>query len=174
VPVESQPPGRVLISTRRLATRVRALGLEISRAYRGRPLTVLGLMNGSIFFMVDLLRRLPPGIEVECWRVASYQGTRSTGKLRGLAQCTGQFRGRDVLIIDDIHDTGLTLEQVRRRVRQLGARSVKTCVLLEKDRPSRKTHADWAGFRIPDRFVIGYGLDLDQRYRSLPMIRVLD
>ena len=170
----SQPPGRPYLSASRIRQRVRSLALSIRRAYRNRPLTIVALLKGSVFFVVDLLRHLPPDTEVEFWNISSYQGTRSTGKIRGLQHCRGNFRGRDILLIDDILDSGLTLDRTRHRARKLGARSVSICVLLSKRRQRvRSVQARWVGFSIKDEFVVGYGLDLDQRYRALPSIRSL-
>lgn len=119
-------------------------------------------------FVVDLLRHLDPDTEVEFWNISSYQGTRSTGKIRGLHHCRGNFVGRDILLIDDILDSGLTLDRTRAHAKKLGARTVQICVLLSKKR--KRAHAikaRWVGFSIKDEFVVGYGLDLDQRYRAL-------
>ncbi len=167
-------PGKTLIPARKIQQRVRALGLEISRHYRSKPLTIVGLMNGSIFFLVDLLRYLPPETRIECWRVSSYRGKKSTGRLQGLDAVQGDYRGRHVLVVDDILDTGLTLWEVRRKLRSLKALDVKFCVLLDKQVPRKKpVFADWSGFSIGNEFVLGYGLDLDHAYRTLPMIRAV-
>jgi hypoxanthine phosphoribosyltransferase len=175
MPPRAPLPGRTLISAPALQRRIRALGREISAHYRGRPLTIVGLMNGSLFFLTDLVRHLPHDTRIECWRVSSYRGKKSTGRLQGLDAVQGDYRGRAVLVVDDILDTGLTLWLVCRKLRALRAAEVKTCVLLEKAVPRKKSiQADWAGFPIGDQFVIGYGLDLDHAYRTLPMIRVLD
>lgn len=174
MPAPQPLPGRTLISAARLRRRVRELGADITRAYRGKPLTVVGLMNGSLFFLTDLVRRLPHDTRIECWRVASYAGRKSTGRLQGLDAVQGDYRGRHVLVVDDILDTGLTLAEVRRKLKSLRAASVRTCVLLDKRVPRRRPlAADWAGFRIGDEFVIGYGLDLDHAWRTLPMVRAL-
>lgn len=168
-------PGKPLIRARQIKQRVTQIAGEIDRHYKRRPLVILGLMNGSLFFLVDLVRALKQDYRVECWRIASYQGTASTGQLIGLQSCQGNFSGHDVLIVDDILDTGLTLDGIRQRVQECGARRVDVCVLLRKNK-SRipKIKARWVGFEIADEFVIGYGLDLDGRYRSLPEIRVLN
>ncbi|NDC79863.1 MAG: hypoxanthine phosphoribosyltransferase [Verrucomicrobia bacterium] len=170
----SRAPGQPYLSASRIRKRVRSLALSIRKAYRNRPLTIVALLKGSVFFVVDLLRNLPPDTEVEFWNISSYEGTRSTGKIRGLKHCRGDFRGRDILLIDDILDSGLTLDRTRHHVRKLGARSVSICVLLSKKRRRvRPVQARWVGFSIKDEFVVGYGLDLDQRYRALPSIRTL-
>jgi hypoxanthine phosphoribosyltransferase len=134
----------------------------------------VALLKGSVFFVVDLLRHLESDTEVEFWNVSSYEGTRSTGKIRGLEHCRGNLHGRDVLLIDDILDSGLTLDRTRSHAKKLGARTVQICVLLSKQRKRvRNVRARWIGFKIKDEFVVGYGLDLDQRYRALPSIRTL-
>jgi hypoxanthine phosphoribosyltransferase len=167
-------PGEELISASAIAERVQELGEEITRHYEGEPITVVGLMNGSIFFMVDLIRTLPPTTRIECWRVQSYLGQRSTGRIQGLDSVLGDYAGRRILLIDDILDSGLTLTQVKRSLLSQNAKSVDICVLLKKE--GTQVHpldAQWIGFNIPDRFIVGYGLDLDHQYRSLPMIRVI-
>ncbi len=159
---------RPLISQERIATRVSVLARQITRHYQGTPFVVLGLLNGSIFFLVDLVRQLPPETLVETWRVQSYQGKASTGKIRGLPKKDPLLRGKSVLIVEDILDTGLTLHTVQAHVRKLGAKNVETCVLLNKKRSRRfPDSVRWTGFQIPDRFVVGYGLDWDGRYRAL-------
>ena len=170
----NRPPGQPYLSASRIRKRVRTLAASIRRTYQKRPLTIVALLKGSVFFVVDILRHLPPDTEVEFWNVSSYEGTRSTGKIRGLQHCRGDFQGRDVLLIDDILDSGLTLDQTRRHAKKLGARSVSICVLLSKRRKRvRSIQARWVGFSIKDEFVVGYGLDLDQRYRALASIRSL-
>jgi hypoxanthine phosphoribosyltransferase len=167
-------PGKTLISASRIQKRIHQLAAQITHHYQGQPLTVVGLMNGSLFFLVDLLRLLPPETQVECWKLKSYRGTRSTGKIQGLDSCHGDYHGRHVLIVDDILDTGLTLQEVTKKIQSLKAASVLTCVLLDKkDTRTKKISAHWVGFTIPPLFVIGYGLDLNHQYRTLPMIRVL-
>ncbi|MDE1170725.1 MAG: phosphoribosyltransferase family protein [Verrucomicrobium sp.] len=168
-------PGDSLLSSPVLRRRVAELGKDISRRYQDKPLTVIGLMNGSIFFLVDLVRRLPIETQVECWRVQSYAGRASSGVLKGLEHCQAELKGRHAIIVDDILDTGLTLDAVQQHVRDLGAESVEICVLLRKKRRRTvKIRPRWVGFDIPDRFVVGYGLDDDGKYRGLNSIRALD
>jgi hypoxanthine phosphoribosyltransferase len=168
------PVGRVLLTQAVIRARVRDLGAEITRHYRGRRPLVLGVMNGALFFLADLLRVLDLDVEISCVRLASYAGTASTGRLRGLESLGESVRGRSVLVVDDILDTGLTLSELVRRLRELGAAEVKICVLLQKKRRrERPVRADWSGFRIADEFVVGYGLDFEGRYRDLKHIRVL-
>ncbi|MEM6884418.1 MAG: hypoxanthine phosphoribosyltransferase [Verrucomicrobiota bacterium] len=168
-------PGKTLFSEAELQQKIRELGEHISQAYQNKPLTVVGLMNGSLFFMVDLLRHLPYQTQMECWRVSSYEGKESTGSLKGLDAIHGDYAGRHILIVDDIFDTGLTLSKVTAKLHSLNAESVESCVLLSKKRKRvAEMNPKWIGFEIEDLFVIGYGLDLDHQYRPLPMIRVLE
>ncbi|MEO0454447.1 MAG: hypoxanthine phosphoribosyltransferase [Verrucomicrobiota bacterium] len=171
----SDLPGKVLFSEDTLSERIAELGQSICSHYGDKPITVIGLMNGSLFFMADLLRHLPVTTRLECWRVSSYLGQRSTGKIQGLDSHQGDYRGRNVLIIDDILDTGLTLAEVKRTLQAGQASDIEICVLLRKlGTLIHPIEAKWIGFEIPDQFVIGYGLDLDHQYRTLPMIRLLD
>ena len=168
-------PGRVLLTQSQIRTRVRELGRDISRHYQGRNPVFLGVMNGALFLLADLLRHVDLETEISCIRLASYAGTKSTGKLRGLDELGKSFRGRHVLIVDDILDTGRTLSALAARLNKLGAASVKICVLLEKKRRHEvPVRVDWTGFKIDDEFVVGYGLDYNGRYRGLKQIRVLD
>jgi hypoxanthine phosphoribosyltransferase len=174
------PPGRILLSQTKIRARIRQLGAGISRHYRkrlppGQRLCFLGVMNGALFFLADLLRAIDlDDTEISSIRLASYAGTRSTGHLRGLDALGKSFAGRHVLIVDDILDTGRTLSALVARLKKLGAADVKICVLLDKRRPRKiPIRADWTGFKIPDRFVVGYGLDYNGRYRTLKQIQVL-
>jgi hypoxanthine phosphoribosyltransferase len=167
-------PGRILLPQAEIRARVRQLGKSITRHYRGKRPVFLGVMNGALFFLADLLRAVDLETEVSCIRLASYKGAESSGFMRGLHLPDDSLAGRHVLIIDDILDTGLTLSALSRRVKELGAADVKSCVLLEKRRRREiSIKADWTGFTIADEFVIGYGLDYDGRYRGLKQIRVL-
>jgi len=166
-------PGRILLSQARIQARVRELGKILAHHYHGKRPLVLGVMNGALFFLGDLLRTPDLETEISCVRLASYAGTRSS-TLRGLDALGSDFAGRHVLIVDDILDTGRTLSALVRRLKQLDAADVKICVLLEKRR-RRETavKADWTGFKIADEFVVGYGLDYNGLYRNLRQVRVL-
>jgi hypoxanthine phosphoribosyltransferase len=168
-------PGRILLSQTEIASRVRELGRALTHRYRGKNVLVLGVMNGALFFLADLLRALDlDDAQIACVRLASYAGTKSTGLLRGLDDLGDECRGRHVLIVDDILDTGRTLSALAARLRKLGAADVKICVLLAKRRRREvPVRADWTGFTIADEFVVGYGLDYNGRYRGLKQIRVL-
>jgi hypoxanthine phosphoribosyltransferase len=170
------PPGRTLLTQAQIRARVRQLGRSISRHYVGERPIFLGVMNGALFFLGDLLRAVDlDHVEISCIRLASYAGTQSTGKLRGLDALGKSMAGRHILIVDDILDTGRTLSALSTRLKKLGAAEVKICVLLEKKRRHEiSVRADWTGFKIADEFVVGYGLDYDGRYRGLKQIRVLN
>jgi len=171
-------PGRVLLTQAQIHARVRQLGQGVSRHYRGQPPgqrpIFLGVMNGALFFLADLLHAVDLDTEISCVRLASYQGTQSTGRIRGLGVLGKSIAGRHVLIVDDILDTGRTLSALARRLKKLGASDVKICVLLEKRRRHEvAVRPDWVGFKIADEFVVGYGLDYNGRYRTLKQIRIL-
>ncbi len=166
---------RVLLAETTILARLGALAEEITRDYRGKDLTVVAILNGSIIFSADLLRRIPLPLQVDGWRASSYEGTESTGQITFSQENLANLAGRDVLLLDDILDTGLTLSTVRDHFAATsGAASVKTCVLLRKD--VKRTHAidaDYVGFDIPNEFVVGYGLDYNEKYRNLPYIGIL-
>ena len=167
---------RILLTQTRIRARVRRLGRSISRHYRGKDPLFLGVMNGALFFLGDLLRALElDQVEISCVRLASYTGAQSTGKLRGLDALEKSMAGRSILIVDDVLDTGRTLSALTARLKKLGAADVKICVLLEKKRRHEiPIRADWVGFKIANEFVVGYGLDYNGRYRTLKQIRVLN
>lgn len=167
-------PDRTLITAAQIKTRVAELAGEIREHYGEEPPVLLGLMNGALFFLSDLLRHLPPEAEFQCSVISSYAGTQSSGRLQGLETIRENLRGRNVLVIDDILDTGLTLSQVNRRLLELGVREVKICVLLSKQVQRRaEVEVHWVGFEIENEFVVGYGLDFDGKYRSFDDIRIM-
>ncbi len=159
---------RTLIPASRIRLRVRQLGREITRAYAGRDPLMLALMDGALCFAADLAREIElPGLELSFLRVRSYRGTRSGPPVIGQVP---DLVGEHVLVVDDILDSGRTLAQVVKAVESAGAESIGVCVALDK--PARRVpeglpRADWVGFTIPDAFVVGYGLDLDGRWRHL-------
>jgi len=165
---------RVLISEPRLAARVRALAREIARDHRNRETVVISLLNGTVLFLADLIRHLDFPLRLDFIGVSSYGHGTTPGELVFTKELRLDVRGRDVLLIDDILDTGNTLSRVLPRLRALGPRRIKICVLLDK--PARRVHpvrAHYTGFTIPDVFVVGYGLDYAERYRNLPFVGVL-
>lgn len=165
-----------LISADQIATRVTELGTAISEAYHNRPLTVLGVLNGSVIFVADLMRSISVPHRVGFVQASSYRGAKTEGG--ALTVATGlmpDIAGRDVLLVDDIFDTGRTIERLLDEVRVARPATLQTAVLLWKDETSQvKLTPDYYGFRIPNKFVIGYGLDYNDDYRHLPMIGVLE
>ena len=165
---------RVLIPETQIARRIRLLARQIERDFRGRELVVISLLNGTVMFLADLMRHLDLPLRLDFMGVSSYgQGTES-GDLIFTKELRLEVRGRDVLLIDDILDTGRTMSRVLPKIRALHPRRVKICVLLDK--PERRKYdirADYVGFTIPDLFVVGYGLDFAERYRNLPFVGVL-
>jgi hypoxanthine phosphoribosyltransferase len=165
---------RILITERHIARRVRQLSTEIERDFRGRELVVVSLLNGTVMFLADLIRHLSLPLRLDFIGVSSYGSGTTSGELVFTKELRLDVRGRDVLLVDDILDTGRTMRRVLAKLRPLKPRRIKTCVLLDK--PSRRVErvrADYVGFRIPDLFVIGYGLDYAERYRNLPFVGVL-
>jgi len=169
------PVGPVLIPAQAIRRRTRELGRQITSDHKDCELVVLGLMNGSIFFLTDLLRSIKVPTRLETCRLQSYEGALSTGEISGLDQLQGDFENRHVLVVDDILDTGLTLGRLITSLRKLRPHSLKVAVLISK-KVHRKAivYADYVGFEIPNKFVIGYGLDYDGKYRSLPSIHLFD
>jgi hypoxanthine phosphoribosyltransferase len=170
--------GAVLISDREIQRRVAEMGDRISEDYRGRAVTVVGILKGSFIFIADLIRQIDPEIpvEVEFMTVSSYgNGTTSSGEVRIEHDIGSPVEGRDLLIVEDIVDTGLTIARIRDLMASRGAASIRIATLLEKETArGHQLTLDYIGFKIPDRFVVGYGLDSAQRYRNLKEIRVLD
>jgi len=173
--MNTMSPGRVLLSAETIAVRLNALAAEITAFYTGKPLTVLAILNGSLVFAADLLRRIPLPLRLECLSVASYHGgTESSGSITFLQNALPDCAGRHVLILDDILDTGRTLHAVRQRLlAEATPSSIRVAVLLRKEKPrAQPLDADYAGFDIDDAFVIGYGLDYQGHYRNLPDVRI--
>ena len=167
--------GDILVKPEELQNRVRELAAEISRDYAGRDLVLIGVLKGAVFFLSDLMRQLEVPCEVDFMAVASYgSATRSSGVVRILKDLDAVIEGRDVLIVEDIVDSGLTLQYL---LRNLGARNPATlevCALLTKpERRKVQLPTRYVGFEIPNRFVIGYGLDHGERYRNLPFVAAL-
>ncbi|MCC6234289.1 MAG: hypoxanthine phosphoribosyltransferase [Verrucomicrobiales bacterium] len=164
----------ILISEDQIRTRVSQLAAEISRDFSGHETVVLAVLNGTVLFLADLLRQLAFPMRLDFVGVSSYGKGTTSGDLVFTRPTSIDVRGRDVLIVDDILDTGKTLDRVTTLVRQFKPRRVRTCVLLDKKaRRQIKIKGDYTGFQIPDEFVVGYGLDFAERYRNLPFIAVL-
>ncbi|HQL74755.1 MAG TPA: phosphoribosyltransferase family protein [Phycisphaerae bacterium] len=173
----SSRPGRELLSRGRIARRVAELGDQIAARYDRGELTVLVVLSGAVIFAADLVRRLTVPVRLEFADLHSYPGcsTRSQGIQAG-ARLPQSLGGRDVLVVDDILDSGQTLGWLLKQVGRQGPRSLSACVLLRKDRADlrRRVEADWVGFDIEDLFVVGYGLDYDNLYRNLGGVHVLE
>ena len=151
------------------------MAVQITADYSDRELTVIAILTGSLIFMSDLLRRIPLPLKLDCLSVASYHGkTQTTGEVFFKELSVPDVAGQDVLLLDDILDTGHTLAAVREKLETAKPRSIRACVLLSKRKQrARNVDVDYIGFEIDDEFVVGYGLDFMERYRNLPYIGVL-
>jgi hypoxanthine phosphoribosyltransferase len=167
--------GEIIVQADELQHRVEELGAQISRDYAGRDLLLVGVLKGAVFFLADLMRQIDVPCEVDFMAVASYgSATESSGVVRILKDLDMAIEGRDVLIVEDIVDSGLTLQYLLRSLQTRNPASLEVCALLTK--PSRRAidlPARYIGFEIPDKFAIGYGLDHAERYRNLPYVAAL-
>jgi hypoxanthine phosphoribosyltransferase len=164
---------RVLLDEAQIQARIKELGREISRDYAGRKLTLVGILKGSVVFLADLMRAIELDCVVDFMCVSSYAGTGSTGLVRVLLDLRESCEGKDLLIVEDIIDTGLTLTALTENLRAHRPRSIEICALLDKPE-CRKVpiEAKYTGFKIKNEFVIGFGLDYNERYRNLPYVGV--
>ena len=167
--------GEILIDEEPLQARIAELGAEISRDYAGRDLLLVGVLKGAVFFLADLMRELSVPCEIDFMAISSYgAGTDSSGVVRILKDLDMNIAGRDVLVVEDIIDSGLTLSYLMRSLTARKPASLEVCTLLTKpERREVDVPVRYVGFEIPNKFVIGYGLDFDQRYRNLPYVAVL-
>lgn len=167
--------GEILIEQDALQARISELGREISKAYEGRDLLLVGVLKGAVFFMADLMRELTVPCEIDFMAISSYgAATDSSGVVRILKDLDVNIAGRDVLVVEDIIDSGLTLSYLMRSLRARKPASLEICALLTKpDRREIDVPVKFVGFEIPNKFVIGYGLDFAERYRNLPYVAVL-
>ena len=165
----------VLIAEDAIAARIRELGAEVARDYAGKDLLLICVLKGAIFFLADLMRAIELPLEIDFMAISSYgASTDSSGVVRILKDLDVSIEGRDVLIVEDIIDSGLTLSYLVRTLRGRKPASLEICALLTKpDRREMDVPVRYVGFEIPDRFVIGYGLDFAERYRNLPYVGVL-
>src|SRR2546428_2116263 len=165
---------RILITDAHIAQRIRQISREIVRDFTGRETVVVSLLNGTVMLLADLIRNLSLPLRLDFIGVSSYGAGTESGELVFTKELRLGVRGRDVLLVDDILDTGKTLYRVLGKMRALKPRRIKTCVLLNKAaRRLEDVQADYVGFEIPDFFVVGYGLDFAERYRNLPFVGVL-
>jgi len=168
--------GKILIDEEKIMKRVAEMGAEITRDYEGKELVVICILRGGVIFMSDLVKQIKLPLYMDFMAVSSYgMSTKSSGVVRILKDLNEDIEGKDVLIVEDIVDTGLTLHYLVDYIKSRNPRSVKVCCFLDK--PSRRkveVKVDYVGFEIPDKFVVGYGLDYAQKYRNLPYLSVLD
>jgi len=171
-----EPLGRILIDEQRTMKRVKELGEQITKDYQGCDLMVVGILKGAVIFLSDLIKEIKLPLKLDFMAVSSYgASTKTSGVVRILKDLDEEIEGKDVLIVEDIVDTGLTLHYLIANLRSRKPKSIKICCFLDK--PSRRqvpVHVDYIGFDIPDEFVVGYGLDFAERYRNLPYVCVLD
>lgn len=168
------PVLRPLLSTEEIQRRVGELAAQLQEAFRGADPIVVGVLRGAVFFHADLVRRMQPDLRIDYLAVASYDGTDSSGEVRLLKDLDTALHGEDVILVEDIVDTGVTLQYLLRLLEARGPRRIAVCALLSK--PARRrvsVPVDYVGFEVPDRFLVGYGLDWNQRFRNLPYVAEL-
>ncbi len=168
--------GDVMIGKEELKKRVRELGAEISKDYRGESILAICVLKGAVIFMSDLIRELNIETKIDFMAVSSYgASTKSTGVVRILKDLDSNIEGENVIIVEDIIDSGLTLKYLKEYLMARNPKSLKICTLLDKpERRVAEVNADYIGFSIENKFIVGYGLDFDQLYRNLPYISYLE
>ncbi len=172
----TNPNLEVLFSEEQIAQRIKELGEEITREYTGKELVLVGVLKGSCVFLADLMRAIDLPLSIDFMSVSSYKdGTRSTGDVEILKDLSNSIREKHVLVVEDIIDTGLTLSRLLEILGSRGAASIKLASFLDKPEPRIKTELsiDYTGFVVPNKFVVGYGLDAAGRYRNLPFIGIV-
>ena len=167
---------KVLISEEEVDARIRELGEKISKEYEGKQIHLICVLKGGVFFMCELAKRITVPVSMDFMCVGSYgDGTKSSGVVRLAKDLDESIENKEVLIVEDIIDSGNTLYYLMDVLRQRKPASLRLCTLLDKpDRRVKDVHVDWPGFEIPDEFVVGYGLDYAQKYRNLPYIGVVE
>ena len=165
----------ILITEKEISDKVKELAAVISHDYRGKEILMVGVLKGAIVFMADLMRRIVGSVSIDFMAVSSYgAATKSSGVVKILKDLDKSISGKNVIIVEDIVDTGLTLSFLKKNLEQRGPESVKIVTLLDKpDRRKIDIDVQYCGFQIPDLFVVGYGLDYDEKHRNLPYIAVL-
>lgn len=166
---------KVLFSEQTILSRLDEIGWQISKDYEGKELSVIAIMNGSIMFMSDLLKRVRIPLQIDCWSISSYHGSKSSGNINFRQHEVKDVTNRHVLLLDDILDSGLTLYTIKNKIlNETKALSVKSCVLLSKEvKRVKPIEAEYVGFSIENQFVVGYGLDYNEHYRNLPYVGIL-
>ncbi|HEV8134176.1 MAG TPA: hypoxanthine phosphoribosyltransferase [Pyrinomonadaceae bacterium] len=171
----SNPNIETLISEEQIRDRIQELGRQITRDYAGLNPLLIGVLKGACFFLSDLMRAVDTRLSIEFMAISSYgSSTRTSGEVRIMKDLDVPIEGRHILVVEDIVDTGLTLSYLLANLKSRGAATVKLVALLDKfERRQKEVTIDYLGFKIPDEFVVGYGLDFAERYRNLPYIGVL-
>jgi hypoxanthine phosphoribosyltransferase len=172
----TNPNLEVLYSDEQIQERIRELGAQLTAEYAGKELVLVGVLKGSCVFMADLMRAIDLPLTIDFMSVSSYKdGTKSTGDVEILKDLSNPIRGKDVIVVEDIVDTGLTLSRLLQILESRGANSIRLASFLDKPEPRIKTELkiDYTGFTVPNQFVVGYGLDAAGRYRNLPFIAVV-
>lgn len=166
---------KILITEQELADKVKELGAQISKDYEGKNLMMVSVLKGSVVFMADLMRAITINASIDFMSVSSYgSGTKTTGVVRIIKDLNEDLNGKDILIVEDILDSGMTLSYLTKHILGKGASSIKIATLLDKpERRKVDVYPDYKGFVVPDEFVVGYGLDYDEKYRNLPYVGVL-
>jgi hypoxanthine phosphoribosyltransferase len=165
----------ILIPKERIQTRVKELGAQISADYRGKEPVLIGILNGVVFFFADLIRQISIPVELDFIRAASYGSEKfSSGQIRLTKDVEIPIKGRPVVVVEDIVDTGFTLTRIMKGLEKKGAESVRLCALIDKlERRKVEVHVDYCGFQVNEGFIVGYGLDYAEKYRYLPEIYLL-
>ncbi len=166
---------KVLISKETLEERIKEMSEQIEKDYEGKDIVLIGILKGSVMFMTELAKNIKNDIALDFMDVSSYEGTESTGRIKINKDIRDSIEGKDVIIVEDIVDTGRTLTYLKEYLKQKKAKSVKIATMLSK--PSRRVveiDADYLGFEIEDKFVVGYGLDYNEKYRNLPYIGYIE
>ena len=165
----------VLINKTKLEKRIEEMGKQIQKDYEGKEIVFIGILKGSVMFMSELAKNVKNSVALDFMDVSSYEGTESTGKIKINKDIRDSIEGKDVIIVEDIIDTGRTLTYVREYLKQKNPNSIKIATMLSK--PSRRVmelNVDYIGFAIEDKFVVGYGLDYNEKYRNLPYIGYIE
>lgn len=165
----------ILINKSKLEKRIEEMGKQIAKDYEGKELVLVGILKGSVMFMAELAKNIKKSVALDFMDVSSYEGTESTGKIKINKDIRDSIEGKDVIIVEDIIDTGRTLTYVKEYLEQKNPNSVKIATMLSK--PSRRVlelKVDYIGFAIEDKFVVGYGLDYNEQYRNLPYIGYIE
>lgn len=168
--------GRPIVTQEQMRARIREMGRQISADYAGKDLVLVGVLKGAYAFYADLARAIRIPVRVDFIVVASYGSrAKSSGKVKLVTELTEEIKGKDVLLVEDIVDSGLTVQHLIKVLAKKKPRSIKVCTLLSKpDRRVVDVHVEYVGFKIPNQYVVGYGLDYQQKYRNLPYLAVLD